>query len=79
VGEMTARDLAELILDAVGETAADKLAAALHLIVVGATDVCAEFNRIVASQHDFDDQLERRGLRRSALHRLASKNGFGAN
>lgn len=78
MGEMTVGELAELILDAAGEAAADKLAAALHMIVVSATDVYAAFNSIVERQQ-FNDELRKLGLRRAPLSRLATKNEFGAN
>ena len=72
------RDLVQAIMSATGEAAADNLASALHYIVTSASDICDAFNRAVERQR-FNDELERRGLRRVPLRRLATKNEFGAN
>jgi len=78
VSERTARDLAEMLLDVAGECAAEKLATALHMIVVSADDICDAFNRAVEQQR-FADALDRQRLKPTSLRRLATKNGFGAN
>lgn len=69
--------LLTLILLTAADSSAEHLGKALHRAVNQDQAIIAAFNREV--EREFDDELARRGLRRTSLRRLATKNGFGVN
>lgn len=74
-GDVT--ELVSAILMAAADSDDEQFGKALHHAVNTSQGVIDAFNREV--DRELRERLQRQGLRPTSLHRLATKNNFGAN